>query len=245
MVVDRPGNVLVKVVVAAGRWLRWSQQALSAQKVQTYIRLPLRTELSSESMAQGCTEETQLERPQRNVKTGHESEDGVASASGSVLISRSRADIFTPSASDRDAKISYNGYARRHYCIVAGTVQRYSTHEQHSRNRAEQSLMVLLTVTAAAKAALNEYIRLQGGVEGSADLQAKLTAYTGASIGSPIKHQDLVDVSRYLMAQGSESVAKDPAVSRAWRLDIILRGAEVYRSPPPPKPEPVSSMTPI
>ncbi|EME80860.1 uncharacterized protein MYCFIDRAFT_101139, partial [Pseudocercospora fijiensis CIRAD86] len=57
-----------------------------------------------------------------------------------------------------------------------------------------------------------------------------------AEIGSPIEHQELIDVSKYLVSHGR----CDGRIAKEWRLDTLLRGACVYRPPPPPKPEPTS-----
>lgn len=100
--------------------------------------------------------------------------------------------------------------------------------------------MVLLTVTVAAKAALDEYVKLHNGSGDNAEVKAKLSRYEQATVGSPIEHHDLIEISKYLVAWSSKEAKQDASVVKAWRLDTILRGAEVYRPPPPPKPEPVS-----
>lgn len=121
--------------------------------------------------------------------------------------------------------------------IAAGTTRRY---RRATQNNQLASLMVLLTVTAAVKAALDEYARLQTDAGDDAELEAKFARYQQASVGSPIEHHDLVEVSRYLVSHITKHAESDATATRAWRLDTILRGADVYRPPPPPKPEPVS-----
>lgn len=49
-------------------------------------------------------------------------------------------------------------------------------------------------------------------------------------LGNPISHEQIIDLSRQLKAQGLSPRS----------LDILLRGARVYFPPLPPKPEPVS-----
>jgi len=117
------------------------------------------------------------------------------------------------------------------------TLKVYSGH----LNPTSRLVMVLLTVTAAAKAALDEYVRVHDGSGEETEVKAKLARYEQASVGSPIEHHDLIEVSKYLVARSSKTAELDASVLRASRLDTILRGAEVYRPPPPPKPEPVST----
>jgi hypothetical protein len=84
--------------------------------------------------------------------------------------------------------------------------------------------MVSLIVTQAAKAAVDEYLRLHDGCENSETQQHIL------------EHSDLIDVSKQLVTdnQGNDIPTKQ------WRLDTLLKGTTVYQPPPPPKPEPVS-----
>lgn len=95
--------------------------------------------------------------------------------------------------------------------------------------------MVLLTITPAAKAALSEYCERQKDVdEGYSDeAKERREKLSTAEIGSPIEHHELVEASRFLV-QNSQGVAQK------WRLDTLLKGANIYQPPPPPKPEPVS-----
>lgn len=53
-------------------------------------------------------------------------------------------------------------------------------------------------------------------------------------VGNPISHDQAIDLSRQLKAQNITPNT----------LDELLRGARVYIAPPPPKPEPASSLFP-
>jgi hypothetical protein len=91
--------------------------------------------------------------------------------------------------------------------------------------------MVLLTVTEAAKRAIDEYCRTSE--EKADDFKGSLAKL---EVDSPIEHQHLIDISRYLVKHRAEL----SEVAKEWRLETLLRGAAVYQPPPPAKPEPVS-----
>lgn len=101
--------------------------------------------------------------------------------------------------------------------------------------------MVLLTLTAAAKAAIDEYCTLPKDGKAAQDdgAAARLEALRHADLGTPIEHEDLLKISTRLTQKcrqdGEESIPK------SWRLDSLLKGARVYQAPLPPKPEPVRS----
>ncbi|KAF2213686.1 hypothetical protein CERZMDRAFT_39558 [Cercospora zeae-maydis SCOH1-5] len=96
--------------------------------------------------------------------------------------------------------------------------------------------MVLLTITPAAKAALSEYCTRQKNVdEGYSDeAKERREKLSTVEIGSPIEHHELVEVSRFLV----QNVPMAAEAAQEWRLDTLLKGANVYQPPPPPKPEP-------
>lgn len=96
--------------------------------------------------------------------------------------------------------------------------------------------MVLLTTTPAAKAAVDEYLRLHVEGEKSEALQHKLERLEKTELDGPIEHSDLIDISKWLVKEQHES---DIPVKK-WRLDTLLKSTTVYQPPPPPKPEPVS-----
>lgn len=102
--------------------------------------------------------------------------------------------------------------------------------------------MVLLTLTPAAKNAVEEYCeskRSPNEDDDENELEVKLEKLSKLEAGSPIDHHDLTEVSNFLVQQ-SRDENDGNGVAREWRLDTLLRGAIVYQPPPPPKPEPVS-----
>ena len=103
--------------------------------------------------------------------------------------------------------------------------------------------MVLLTLTTAAYAAVKEYCRLQSSdAESVNDTETKARSgrLSQLELGSPVEHSDLIEISKSLVEHKRRQSPGDPA--KEWRLDSLLRGAEVYQPPPPPKPEPVSNL---
>lgn len=96
--------------------------------------------------------------------------------------------------------------------------------------------MVLLTVTPANKAAITEYCKLKA-VADDTESNEKWEKLAEAELGGPVDHNDLVDISKFLVMHGHKDDQR--AVRREWRLDALLKGSNVYQPPPPPKPEPV------
>lgn len=96
--------------------------------------------------------------------------------------------------------------------------------------------MVLLVTTPAAKAAVDEYLRLRVGCENNEALQQQLDRLEKTELDGPVEHSDLIDVSKWLLKEQYDS--NEP--TKTWRLDTLLKGTTVYQPPPPPKPEPVS-----
>lgn len=101
--------------------------------------------------------------------------------------------------------------------------------------------MVLLTVTPAAKAAIKEYCKLRKDSQDCEydELGAKLSELSSAEIGSPIDHNDLIELSTFLLRNTRND--DETRVAKGWRLDSLLKGANVFQAPPAPKPEPVRS----
>lgn len=98
--------------------------------------------------------------------------------------------------------------------------------------------MVRLTVTSASYAAIQEYCRV---ITESTDDEANSLEEEKLSqlqIGSPIEHEDLIEISKCLVDRCRQQENRDE-VATQWRLEILLKGANVYQPPPPPKPEPV------
>lgn len=101
--------------------------------------------------------------------------------------------------------------------------------------------MVLLTVTPAAKAAVDHYITAKKADEGNhlEETTTRLKLLQETDVGSPIDHNDLIDISKYLLEHYDSS--EEDTNTRQWRLETLLKGANVYQPPPPPKKEPVST----
>jgi hypothetical protein len=97
-------------------------------------------------------------------------------------------------------------------------------------------VMVLLTLTAAGKAAVDEYCKPHKLGDQSDERLERLSAI---ELGSPIDHNDLIDISRFLV-QRSRNDQDGETPAKQWCLDTLLKGATVYQPPPAPKPEPVS-----
>ena len=99
--------------------------------------------------------------------------------------------------------------------------------------------MVLLTVTPAVKAAIEELCRIRkDSTESEHDeLSARLSELSNAELGSPIDHNTLVDVSTFLLRKTRDD--DENAIAKEWRLDTLLKGANVFQPPPAPTPEPV------
>lgn len=100
--------------------------------------------------------------------------------------------------------------------------------------------MVLLTVTAAAKAAINEFCRLKEESNDAVgdEITTKTNELSEIRLGSPIDHSDLIKISQFLVQESRQR--DEETAAKVWRLDALLRGADVYQPPPPPKPEPVT-----
>ena len=101
--------------------------------------------------------------------------------------------------------------------------------------------MVLITLTPAAKDAVDEYCALKcaesgGDDEGNGPSEKDLA---NAEVGSSIDHGTLVEISKFLVQRSRGSDTNNSA--KEWRLETLLTGANVYQPPPPPKPETVRS----
>lgn len=112
--------------------------------------------------------------------------------------------------------------------------------EHFNRDSSLQTLiMVLLTVTPAAKLAIDKYCQIAALDSPKNDESSPDAAsMSSLEVGSPIEHSDLVALSQHNIVHFKATGQTDSI--RKSRLDILLKGAEVYRPPPPPKKEPVS-----
>ncbi|KAK5168774.1 uncharacterized protein LTR77_006083 [Saxophila tyrrhenica] len=98
--------------------------------------------------------------------------------------------------------------------------------------------MVLLTTTEAAKAAIEEYCKIDGEGQDEKPTDERLDRLSDVELGSPIDHADLIEISKYLLSNDKRNGGEE--ASRKWRLDTLLKGATVYKPPPTSKPEPTS-----
>lgn len=89
--------------------------------------------------------------------------------------------------------------------------------------------MVLLTITPAAKSAVELYNQLSDGKHDSSLGEPLLSEPV---VGGPVSHAQLIQVARFLRDS-------DVANSNDFRLDALLKGANIYVPPPKPKPQPV------
>ncbi|KAI5239146.1 hypothetical protein E4T43_06920 [Aureobasidium subglaciale] len=89
--------------------------------------------------------------------------------------------------------------------------------------------MVLLTLTPAAKSAVELFNQRSGEKHDDSSRGPSLREPT---VGSPVSHAQLIEVARFL--RESDVPSKDD-----YRLDALLKGANIYVAPPKPKPQPV------
>jgi TMEM199 family protein len=95
--------------------------------------------------------------------------------------------------------------------------------------------MVLLSVTPLSLDAIKKYCDLSPNLK--EDEKEWLEKLSGLAPGDPIDHNDLIKISHFLV--DIEKEADNDALVKRWRMEKLLKGAVVYRPPPPPKPEPV------
>lgn len=96
--------------------------------------------------------------------------------------------------------------------------------------------MVLLTLSEAGKAAIEQYC--QSAEDSADDSDLSHAALKKLEVGSAISHASLIQISRTLLENKTKGVEE----SLAWRLDTLLKGSSIYIPPPPPKPEPVGQV---
>ncbi|KAG9598940.1 hypothetical protein KCU77_g4019, partial [Aureobasidium melanogenum] len=89
--------------------------------------------------------------------------------------------------------------------------------------------MVLLTLTPAAKSAVELYSQLSDQKHDDTLSDPSLSEPT---VGAPVSHAQLIQVARSLR----ESCLPN---KNDFRLDALLKGANIYVPPPKPKPQPV------
>jgi hypothetical protein len=123
-----------------------------------------------------------------------------------------------------------------HAAIFAGTLEMlWSELNPYmcDRNRHDRlfpdALMVLLTLTPAAKSAVELYNRLSDQEHHDPSSDHSLSEPT---VGAPVSHAQLIQVARFLCE--SQLPNKND-----FRLDTLLKGANIYVPPSKPKPQPV------
>jgi hypothetical protein len=96
-------------------------------------------------------------------------------------------------------------------------------------NLLPDALMVLLTLTPAAKSAVELYNQLSEQEEHGPSSDPSLSEPT---VGAPVSHAQLIQVARFLRESHI-------ANKKDFRLDTLLKGANIYVPPPKPKPQQV------
>ncbi|KAI4732688.1 hypothetical protein E4T50_16747 [Aureobasidium sp. EXF-12298] len=93
--------------------------------------------------------------------------------------------------------------------------------------------MVLLTLTPAATSAVELYNQLSDQKD---DVSSSDPSLSEPTIGAPVSHAQLIQVARFL--RESQLPNKND-----FRLDTLLKGANIYVPPPKPKPQPTAEYT--
>ncbi|KAI4750496.1 hypothetical protein E4T52_11887 [Aureobasidium sp. EXF-3400] len=93
--------------------------------------------------------------------------------------------------------------------------------------------MVLLTLTPAATSAVELYHQLSHQKD---DVSSSDPSLSEPTIGAPVSHAQLIQVARFL--RESQLPNKND-----FRLDTLLKGANIYVPPPKPKPQPTAEYT--
>ena len=103
----------------------------------------------------------------------------------------------------------------------------------HWCNEEDKLPMVLLSMTPATVAAVEDYHKLIDASSGAVD--ATGPSLDSPAVGNPISHTQLVVVSRALRTQDEQGTLVP------CRLDELLRGSRVYYGLPKAKAEPVGA----
>ena len=89
--------------------------------------------------------------------------------------------------------------------------------------------MVLLTLTPAATSAVELYNQLSDQKD---DVPSSDPSLSEHAVGAPVSHAQLIQVARFLRESHLPN-------KNDFRLDTLLKGANIYVPPPKPKPQPV------
>lgn len=100
--------------------------------------------------------------------------------------------------------------------------------------------MVLLTITPAAKSAIESYNVLSPRRDASEQILDE-PSLAEPIVGGAISHAQLIEVAQCLREQHErQSTSSGPcSPDQPVRLDSLLKGAKVYTPPPKPKQETV------
>ncbi|KAI5196217.1 hypothetical protein E4T39_07906 [Aureobasidium subglaciale] len=93
--------------------------------------------------------------------------------------------------------------------------------------------MVLLTLTPAAKSAVELFNQRSGEKH---DVSSSDPSLSEPTVGSPVSHAQLIELARFLRES-------DIPNKHDYRLDALLKGANIYVAPPKPKPQPTAEYT--
>lgn len=99
--------------------------------------------------------------------------------------------------------------------------------------------MVLLTITPVAHTAIRLYNDLKrAGGDAVPDIPGE-PSLAQPIIGDPVSHAQLIDIARFLKGREPAFDDGEGLAHESIRLDALLKGSNVYKPPPEPKPEPV------
>ncbi|KAG9603337.1 hypothetical protein KCU77_g1815, partial [Aureobasidium melanogenum] len=93
--------------------------------------------------------------------------------------------------------------------------------------------MVLLTLTPTAKSAVELYNQFSDQKHDGPSSKPSLSEPT---LGAPVSHAQLIQVARFLRESHLPN-------KNDFRLDALLKGANIYVPPPKPKPQPTAEYT--
>lgn len=99
--------------------------------------------------------------------------------------------------------------------------------------------MVLLTITPAAKTAIDLYNALREDQDAISQ-KPEEPSLAEPTVDGPITHAQLIAIAHFLQERGQKlSGLGTASKTEPARLDLLLKGSRTYTPPPKPKPEPV------
>lgn len=96
--------------------------------------------------------------------------------------------------------------------------------------------MVLLTITSAAKSAIELYNKLNQKSTCQSLNEAPLA---DSQVGDPVSHAQLIEIARSLKEQYGKNDSIKRSKDAQFDLETLLKGARIYTPPPKPKQAPV------